>query len=211
MFKLWDHCYALDLLYSKVYACWKWLTELCLTNLKETHKDRQHKFSFPKRKNSVSGWMNILFHLSISLRELEGKAVHLESQKTLMRGKKEDCGFLSETIQHCLMTAEKNLFSYQWFFFERKNSETKNKKLKMCVLQTQPIVLCLIFFFYLKVEAGICNFFKLITSRPSGHINSLSFCFYHWKIRVGKKYGKLMEMHIIQNKSHIAEVLEWWY
>lgn len=84
--------------------------------------------------------MNILFQLSISLRELEGKAVHLESQKTLVREKKEDCGFLSEIMQDSLMTAEKNLLSWVtviFFFFERKNSEIRNKKvreLNMCIL-----------------------------------------------------------------------------
>lgn len=92
--------------------------------------------------------MNILFQLSISLRELEGKAVHLESQKTLVKEKKEDCGFLNEIMQHSLMTTEKICFPGDFFFFfERKNSETKNKKvgeLKMCVLQQHSIVLCLI-------------------------------------------------------------------
>lgn len=93
--------------------------------------------------------MNILFQLSISLRELEGKAVHLESQKTLVREKKEDCGFLSKIMQDSLMTAEKNLLSWVtvifFFFFERKNSEIRNKKVRELNVHTVITSNCLTF------------------------------------------------------------------
>lgn len=49
------------------------LTDFCLINLKETHKDREYRFSFPKRNISGFGWMNILFQLSISWGSLKEK------------------------------------------------------------------------------------------------------------------------------------------
>lgn len=184
VFKLWDHCYTLDLLYSVVYACWKCFLELCLTKLKETHKDRPHKFLFPNRNISVSGWMNILFQLSISLRELEGKAVHLESQKTLVREKKEDCGCLSEIMQDSLMAAEKNLLSWVtviFFFFGRKNSEIRNKKvreLNMFILWSHLIVLHLTIHLFERVGRYLffqINFFRALRPNEFSFFLFLSF------------------------------------